>query len=630
MATLIGGAGTGLLDSSLYLLNRNDRTRAGELGHDEQMFVNVSNGALVLQHQDAYMPSFGEDFSLIRTYNSRGQWNTDVGKGWTLTVFLELSQITNNKITLVNPDSSQFLFQWDDAAQAYVSVDGPGAYEKIVQDKTTKTYQLLRSDQTVYFFDNTGQMLKSRDTNGNEINYTFAQGKLQSVQDDTGHHVTYVYSGSNLVEVRDELEGTLVRYAYDGGGRLIGATDRLGLTTTYAYFSNGDLQSVTLPFNPATGEAARTLTFTYGPDPTVTNGQTHILNTLTDAEGGVTTFTYAFQVDNFNKFNGGTTKVLDALGLNRKTSNAQVYVDWRLANGYYATWSQASYDTNAAFRAQADEIAANHTTTFTYDLNGEILSVQQRATVGGAERFNVRTEYAYDAKENLTTIVDANGFLIVNSDDVYFRNLRRDFGVVDAAGQGKLVANLTATEVAALKERFTTHLEYDASGNQIRRTDNEDNVTTFTYTAFNKLATQTSAMGNALVTRDEAFYQDKRTSLGFAALVANLSAADKQAILNLFTAFYSYDARQNLIQGTSPGGDLTRFEYDALGNLTRKIVFLDANDLVTPTKQQVTQFFYDAFGNNVRTVDAEGNTTLATFDHFGNRLSFTDGNGGVT
>src|SRR5262245_41635006 len=631
MATLIGGAGTGLLDSSLYLLNRDDRTRAGQLGHNEQMYVNVSNGALVLQHQDAYMPSFGEDFNLIRTYNSRGQWNTEVGKGWTLTVFLELSQITNNKITLINPDSSQFLFQWDDAQQAYVSVDGPGAYERIVQDKTTKTYQLLRSDQTVYFFDNTGQMVKSRDTNGNEITYTFAQGKLQSVQDDTGHRVTYVYgTGSNLVEVRDEVQGTLVRYGYDGAGRLISATDRQGQTTTYAYFTNGDLQSVTLPFNAATGEASRTLTFTYGPDPTVVNGQTHVVNTLTDAEGGVTTFTYAFQVDNFNKFNGGTTKVLDALGLNRKTSNAQEYVDWRVANGYYATWSQASYDTNAAFRAQADEIAANHTTVFTYDLNGEILSVQQRKTAGGVERFNVRTEYAYDAKENLVAIVDANGFLIVNSDDLYFRNLRRDFGVVDAAGQGRLVADLSVADKAALKEHFTTHLQYDPSANLIRRTDNDDNVTTFSYTSFNKLASQTAAMGNALTTRDDAFYQEKRTSLGFAALVANLSAADKQALLDLYTTFYSYDSRQNLTQATSRGGDLTRFEYDALGNVTKKTIFLDPSDLVTASKQQVTQYFYDAFGNNVRTIDAEGNTTLATFDHFGNRLSFTDGNGGIT
>src|SRR5262249_38090295 len=91
-----------------------------------------------------------------------------------------------------------------------------------------------------------------------------------------------------------------------------------------------------------------------------------------------------------NKYNGGTTRVLDALGANRMRSNAQEYVDWRLANGYYATWSQASYDTNAAFRAQADEIAANHPTTFTYAKTGEILSGQQRKTAGGAARYSAR------------------------------------------------------------------------------------------------------------------------------------------------------------------------------------------------------------------------------------------------
>ena len=33
MATIIGGNGTGTLDSSLYLLNRNDTTGAGTAGH---------------------------------------------------------------------------------------------------------------------------------------------------------------------------------------------------------------------------------------------------------------------------------------------------------------------------------------------------------------------------------------------------------------------------------------------------------------------------------------------------------------------------------------------------------------------------------------------------------------------
>src|SRR6266702_4597582 len=169
MATLVGGAGTGLLDSSLYLLNRDDRTRAGQTGHQENLYVNIANGDLVIQHQDAFMPSLGEDYNNVRTYNSRAQFNTSAGKGWTLSAFLELSQINHNQITLVNPDSSQFLFTFDFAAQAFVSVDGPGAYEKIVFDKAAKTFVLVRSDQTRDFFDNNGTIVRTRDTNGNEM-----------------------------------------------------------------------------------------------------------------------------------------------------------------------------------------------------------------------------------------------------------------------------------------------------------------------------------------------------------------------------------------------------------------------------------------------------------------------------
>ncbi|MFW2374744.1 MAG: DUF6531 domain-containing protein, partial [Gammaproteobacteria bacterium] len=81
MAAVIGGNDTGLLDGSLYLLNRDDKTREGEAGHGEDMYVNVSNGNLVVRHTDAYLPSQGEDFAVVRTYNSRGQWNNFMDDG---------------------------------------------------------------------------------------------------------------------------------------------------------------------------------------------------------------------------------------------------------------------------------------------------------------------------------------------------------------------------------------------------------------------------------------------------------------------------------------------------------------------------------------------------------------------
>ncbi|HWO55972.1 MAG TPA: hypothetical protein VNN55_00215, partial [bacterium] len=154
--------------------------------------------------------------------------------------------------------------------------------------------------------------------------------------------------------------------------------------------------------------------------------------------------------------------------------------------------------------------------------------------------------------------------------------------------------------------------------------------TTFTYTSFNKLASETSAVGNALVSSDDPVSQQKRVELGFAALVAGLTAADRQALLDLHTTRYTYDARQNLIERRDAGGDITRFEYDAFGNLTRRIVYLDPSDLADPTKQQITRYAYDAFGNNIETTDGEGHVTRSQYDHFGNLTRFTDARGGIT
>jgi YD repeat-containing protein len=618
MTSVISGFSTGLLDSSLFLLNRDDRTSEATAGHEEQLYVNIANGDLIVQHRDAYLPSQGEDYYLTRTYNTRGNWSTTTG-GWALSTSVSLKNISANALTLVNADSSQFNFVYDLATAKYRSVDGAGAYEEIAYNATIKSYELVRSDQTVLTFDINGTLTQSRDTNGNTITYVYASSKLQSVKDDLGHVITYVYTGADITSIKDETGVVLASYTY-ANGRLITATDRAGHKTTYGYNTNGTIASVTLPANA--GDAVRTLTFRYDPDKTDNTGKTLLLSSMTDAEGNRTDFNYTFFIDNFSKYNGGQTTVLNSLGINRKESNTADNVLWRQTNGYYATWDAVRYTTDVAYKAQADAIAARHTVTYLYDKNGEITKV--------TDQLGYQTSYQYDLKENLTGIVDANAYAITKSDDAYWRNLRRDYGLVDLAGQGKLVASLTVAEVTALLERYTTHLEYDTRGNLLKRIDNGDNVTTYTYTAFNKLASQTAAMGNALVTSDDLVYQDKRAELGYARTVAGLSAANKTALLTLYTTSYTYDAKQNITEIKTPGGDLIRFTYDAFGNLSKKTVYLDPADLVTVAKQQITQYFYDAYGQNIKTIDAEGFTTLNTFDHFGNLLTFTDARAGVT
>src|SRR5688572_20369805 len=73
MAIIVGGTETGLLNSSFTLLNRNDRTHANDPGAGEQIYANVANGNLTIQHRDVFLPSRGDDYLLVRTYNSRGR-----------------------------------------------------------------------------------------------------------------------------------------------------------------------------------------------------------------------------------------------------------------------------------------------------------------------------------------------------------------------------------------------------------------------------------------------------------------------------------------------------------------------------------------------------------------------------
>ncbi|WP_218943453.1 hypothetical protein [Exilibacterium tricleocarpae] len=314
--------------------------------------------------------------------------------------------------------------------------------------------------------------------------------------------------------------------------------------------------------------------------------------------------------------------MVDALGNNRAFSNDAQYIEWRLANGYYATYSAGQVGSDPSFQAQVDAIRTAHSLTYRYRADGYLTEV--------TDQQGFKTTYAYDGADNLISLTDRNGDGAVSSDSHYFRELRKELGIVDTAGNGKQVAGLTQADINALIEAFTTHFTYDERGNLISRTDNVDNQVTLTYTDFNTVASSTSAVGNALVSSDTQLYQERRIELGYAASVADLSAADIEAILTLHTTFFNYDANQNLIERRDAGGDITRFDYDAFGNQTRRTVFLDANDLSDPAKQQITQFFYDDFGNNIRTIDAEGNITHSAFDHYGNLTQLIDARGSVT
>src|SRR4029078_1725228 len=116
-------------------------------------------------------------------------------------------------------------------------------------------------------------------------------------------------------------------------------------------------------------------------------GNAWVLTQITDSMGGVTSFDYnfqfatsvaandrdlAFKPNGARNFQGGSTRVIDALGNARATSNAAEYVAWRTANGYYATYDAAAIAASPALTAQLNAIRNAQSVVYTYDPNGMI------------------------------------------------------------------------------------------------------------------------------------------------------------------------------------------------------------------------------------------------------------------
>ena len=99
----------------------------------EGVYVNASNGNLILQRQDEYVAARGHDLGVTRTYNSQTSIADDNNDRW--------RQSTDRRITLLSGtlntagsviqriagDGSRVKYYWNTASSSYVSSDGGGA-----------------------------------------------------------------------------------------------------------------------------------------------------------------------------------------------------------------------------------------------------------------------------------------------------------------------------------------------------------------------------------------------------------------------------------------------------------------------------------------------------------------------
>jgi YD repeat-containing protein len=623
MVAIIGGGGTalGLSNSSAATLGRDGVGGNAAIGRSgEQAYVNSATGNLVIQDRDELVKSSGLDVEVLRTYNSQGLMDDDNGDNWRLGVNRKLAfGPLGTSITRTNEDGAGELYAYDLLQNRYVSSDGSGAFDTIVQSGR----QWVWTDGTtrhVDIYDVNGRLLESRDADGKSTQYGYTGNLLTSITD-ASNQITYLdYTGNNLSKVRvvsNGLTQTQVRYGYDGSNRLTSVTVDLSpadnaIADGKTYVTNYTYDGTSKRVASITQSDGTAVSFTYQQQ---WSGSWVVkTQTVTDTVGSrTTTFNYSLTL-----FGGTQCDVTDPLGLtttyvNDITGSLTSVLSPDIGNG----------------RLETD---------YAYDIWGNVTGVTKDP--GGLNR---TTTSEYDAQGNPVTTYDAMGNTVTRVYSATNQLLAEtQYNVADPDGGGLFGLLFQPSGP------MTTRYVYDAN-NHLRFTISADGrVTENRYVNGNRDSTRVyasalydvSALSNTTVLSESqmsawAALQDQtKTELteykyDFRAQLSSMTAWSATSATGVGTGTpsttnYVYDQRGNLLQKVDPRGVattadatdyVTNYVYDGLNRLTGTTEWVAAG----LTRTTLTQ--YDDAGNRTISTFANGLVSTTTFSRAGDLTS---------
>jgi YD repeat-containing protein len=609
--------------------------------------VNAGNGNFVLQQQDTALASIGLDVGLTRTYNSQAQMGAATWGNWQISAGRSVRlDSTTNIAYRSNGDGSESKYVFD--GTSYRSVDGQGAYDKLVYDSNLKKWTWTDgATGIVETYDGTknGRLTTSRDTSGNTTTYNYTvAGALDSIVSASGEKIVLAYdTAGNVKSVRVDYtangqakSGTRVYYDYDAQRRL--TMVRTDMTPDDNSIADGDVYWTMYSYDGDSGRIASiwqkdgsALRLTYQQDTTT---GTWRVKTLTDAMGRVTSLTYG-------------------------------------ANG-----------TNVV------EDAAGHKVSYAYDASGKLDKVIDQTTLQVSD-------YEYDANGNVTSVTDAKG--ITNTfgydaagnqtlDEIAgVRKIERTFvkpglvqtSTVTADGKSQTTRNVYDAQdrlrFQLSPEGRVTEWRYNAKGEQTSSIEYAGNIFSLSALAVNQAPTEAGMVSwiagvNRSNTIRTDFTYDSRSLVKTATTFANI-AADGSVIADgtESTKVFTYDHNGLLLQSIDTNNRQVSYSYDALGRLvatvdarpdvpvisttlydeaaqTRITTGIDGNSvtevrnrngqLLSTTRRSavatgITRIFYDAAGRPVMTQDAAGVRSFVRYDAAGRKVADIDGDGSV-
>ena len=549
---------------------------------------------------------------------SKLEWveRVDEPEGATTSFVYDLTRITDGEfITTVTDGRLNDTIYTLNLNGSPLKIEEPGA---VTTTMTWAADDIFKESET----DANGRTtLFEYDTRANLVKETIVTGDFGDVVTEFAYDP--LFSKMTLKRVHNSAVVQETHFAINAvNGNLEQTTDAEGNITTFAYFPNGDLRSVT---GPRPGQLTRFTYDAFGNPETTTDAESNATTAVYDERSRLRSSTDTMgrsMTQDFDELDRVTTVTRTD---DKGSSDTQVVVR------NYRSGGQVSFQRNGLGlttdftfdglnRVIATRDGLGHTTSMKYDRNS---NVEERTDRRGVTAVNT-----YDNLNRLTRAEIRGPFGPVQTlsemdyDDVGNKLLETD---IHGSRTDFVYDDLYRVEVRRLptahEERFVFDLvgnvvsQFDANGNETRavydklnrvtsRTDAEDNEVRFEYDAAGNVDLQEDVTRGLITT---ATYDLLNRPLS-----RTLAGASPDAFTYETTFVYN-DGAHEMVETDPRGFDQT--------------TVLDDFDRAHEVRQQVdggrelsTRNFYDAAGNLKQTEDAERRTTNFIYDGL-NRLT---------
>lgn len=257
-------------------------------GHEP---INLNTGSFYMEQADGANADIGGDFSVSRSYNSRGAgFKGSMGYGWSTPLDERLGELEDGSLLWLRGTGNIVTFTKGaegyraPAGQDYALAEDEGGY-RIKDQETLRTY----------CFNAYGLLTAIEDVRGSRTVYAYDMDqRLTAVVTPSGKTYRITLDNEERISSVTLPDGGVVGYAYDGEGNLTAVTDPAGDSLRYEYDGS---HRMTAWYD---GSGIRVVVNVYDNDGRVVR--------QTDAEGAVVTLSYEAEGQ------GGRTLSTDALG----------------------------------------------------------------------------------------------------------------------------------------------------------------------------------------------------------------------------------------------------------------------------------------------------------------------------